>query len=298
MQAIARYTLSGPWQAMLVVSLLGVGAWVLFPLMYLSGALMALLAMQLGPGKASQVLFGGLLVQAVTGAVLLASPVAAVSLAALMWVPLVALGSLVWQRGSLPPALTAAALLGLMAVLGFYLLHADPGLWWQARVGEAIDARSSLPDGLATSNQELATLVEGVASYLPGAFAGVWVMGLAASMLLGRWLQSRLYRPGAFGAEFRSWRLATAWTGVTGGCVLVALWRPELAVNLLVPLAVVLCLPALGLLHALLQHRAAARLWLGMLYGALVLLPHLVMVLAAVALVDSWVDFRGRTPTT
>ena len=298
MQAIARYTLSGPWQAMLVVSLLGVGAWVLFPLMYLSGALMALLAMQLGPGKASQVLFGGLLVQAVTGAVLLASPVAAVSLAALMWVPLVALGSLVWQRGSLPPALTAAALLGLMAVLGFYLLHADPGLWWQARVREAIDARSSLPDGLATSNQELATLVEGVANYLPGAFAGVWVMGLAASLLLGRWLQSRLYRPGAFGAEFRSWRLGTAWTGVTGACLLAALWWPELAVNLLVPLAVVLCLPALGLLHALLQHRAAARFWLGMLYGALVLLPHLVMVLAAVALVDSWVDFRGRTPTT
>lgn len=298
MQAIARYALSGPWQAMLVVSLLGIGAWILFPLMYLSGALMALMAMQLGPAKASQVLLGGLLVQAVSGAVLLASPAAAFGLAALMWVPLVALGGLVWQRGSLPPALMVSALLGLVAVLGFYLLQADPGLWWQARVREAIDARSSVSDGLTASNQELVTLIESVANYLPGAFAGVWVMGLATSLLLGRWLQSRLYRPGAFGAEFRSWRLATGWTGVTASCVLVALWRPDLAVNLGIPLAVVLCLPALGLLHALLQQRSASRLWLGLLYAALALMPHLVVVLAAVALVDSWVDFRGRAPTT
>ena len=298
MQALARYALSGFGPAILVVSLLGFGAWALFPLMYLSGALMALMAMQLGPGKASQVLLGGLLVQAVGGAVLLGSPTAALGLAALMWVPLVALGGLVWQRGSLKPALTVSALLGLVAVLGFYLLHADPGLWWQEHLHQALAARSSLPDGLTATDQDLATLIEEVADYLPGAFASVWVMGLTVSLLLGRWLQSRLYRAGAFGAEFRGWRLATVWTGIAGACLLTAVWRFDLAVNLLVPLTVVLCLPALGLLHTLLRQRPASKVWLGLLYGALALMPHLVVVLAAVALVDSWMDFRGRASTT
>lgn len=298
MQAIARYALSGPWQAILVVSLLGMGAWVLFPLMYLSGALMALIAMQLGPGKAGQVLIAGLAVQAISGAILLASPVAALGLAALMWVPLVALGGLVWRRGNLPPALLYSASLGVMVVLACYLFQADPGQWWQARMQEAIDTRSPTPDGLGTSNQDLTMLIESVATYLPGAFAGVWVMGLAISLLLGRWLQSRLYRPGAFGAEFRHWRLATGWTGVAAICLLMALWRPDLAVNVWMPLAVILCLPALALLHALLQQRAASRLWLGLFYGALALMPHLVMALPMLALLDSWMDFRGRAPTT
>ena len=49
MQTLARYAMSGFWQAVLVISLLGMGAWILFPLMYLSGAVLALVAMQLGP---------------------------------------------------------------------------------------------------------------------------------------------------------------------------------------------------------------------------------------------------------
>lgn len=296
MQALARYSLSGPWQAILVISLLGIGAWMLFPLMYLSGALLALVAMQMGPGKASQVLLGGLVAQGVAGTVLMASPSVALALAAVIWVPIVALGGQVWNRASLPPALATVALLGLVAVVGFYLLHEDPGVWWQQRLEQTLTVRA--PDGLMTGGDEdLAALIGRVAEYLPGAFAGVWVLGLAAGLLLGRWLQSRLYRPGAFGIEFQAWRLSKLWTGVVAACLFVASWRTDLAINLLVPLAVVLSLPALGLMHALLQRRAGAKIWLGLLYAALLLMPHLVVVLAVVALLDGWLDFRARAPT-
>lgn len=295
MQALARYSLSGPWQAVLVISLLGIGAWMLFPLMYLSGALLALVAMQMGPGKASQVLLGGLVVQGIAGTVLMASPSVALALAAVIWVPIVALGGQVWNRASLPPALATVALLGLVAVVGFYLLHEDPGLWWQERLEHTMAVRA--PDGLmAGGDADLATLIGRVAAYLPGAFAGVWVMGLAAGLVLGRWLQSCLYRPGAFGIEFQAWRLGKRWSGIVAACLFVASWRTDLAINLLVPLTVVLSLPAFGLMHALLQGRAGAKIWLGLLYAALLLMPHLVAVLAVVALLDGWLDFRARAP--
>jgi hypothetical protein len=49
-------------------------------------------------------------------------------------------------------------------------------------------------------------------------------------------------------------------------------------------------------MHALLQGRAGAKIWLGLLYAALLLMPHLVVVLAVVALLDGWLDFRARAP--
>jgi uncharacterized membrane protein len=295
MQTLARYAMSGFWPAVLVVSLLGVGAWVLFPLMYLSGALLALIAMQLGPSKAVQVVVACLLLQGAAGAALMASPVSAMALASLLWVPLVALGGRVWQRASLPSALSMVAVLGLVAVVAFYALHDDPAHWWQQRVEGVLATQMGrmVEDGPGTE-QNLSTILQGVAPYLPGAFAAVWVMGLAVSLVMGRWLQSRLYRAGAFGAEFQAWRLPRGWTAVALVCAAGALWRSDAAVNLLVPLTVVLCLPALGLLHGLLRDRSAGRLYLGLLYAALLVMPHLAMILAGISLLDSWMDFRGR----
>lgn len=294
MQTLARYTMSGFWQAVLVVSMLGIGAWVLFPLMYLSGALLALIAMQLGPMKAVQVVAACILLQGAAGAALIASPMSAMALASLLWVPVVALGGRVWQRASLPSALSMVAVLGLLAVVAFYALHDDPALWWQQRVERVITSEMGPFQGGAETEQNLSAVLQGVAPFLPGAFAAVWVMGLAVSLVMGRWLQSRLYRPGAFGTEFQAWRLHRAWTAVAVVCAAGTVWQADAAVNLLVPLTVVLCLPALGLLHALLRDRSAGRLYLGLLYAALLLMPHLAMILAGVALLDSWMDFRGR----
>jgi len=294
MQTLARYAMSGFWPAVLVVSLLGIGAWILFPLMYLSGALLAVVAMQLGPMKAIQVVVACLLLQGVAGAALIASPMSAMALASLLWVPVVALGGRVWQRASLPSALSMVAVLGLLAVIAFYALHDDPALWWQQRVERVVASQMGQFEGGAETEQNLSAVLQGVAPYLPGAFAAVWVMGLAVSLVMGRWLQSRLYRPGAFGAEFQAWRLPRGWSLVALVCAAGALWQADAAVNLLVPLTVILCLPALGLLHGLLQGRSAGRIYLGLLYAALLVMPHLAMILAGVSLLDSWMDFRGR----
>jgi hypothetical protein len=296
MQTLARYAMSGFWPAVLVVSLLGIGAWILFPLMYLSGALLAVVAMQLGPMKAIQVVVACLLLQGVAGAALIASPMSAMALASLLWVPVVALGGRVWQRASLPSALSMVAVLGLLAVIAFYALHDDPALWWQQRVERMVASQMGQFEGGAETEQNLSAVLQGVAPYLPGAFAAVWVMGLAVSLVMGRWLQARLYRPGAFGAEFQTWRLPRGWTLVALVCAAGARWQADAAVNLLVPLTVILCLPALGLLHGLLQGRSAGRIYLGLLYAALLVMPHLAMILAGVSLLDSWMDFRGRAP--
>lgn len=295
MQTLARYAMSGFWPAVLVVSMLGIGAWVLFPLMYLSGALLALIAMQLGPMKAVQVVVACVLLQGAAGAALIASPLSAMALASLLWVPVVALAGQVWQRASLPSALSMVAALGLVAVAAFYALHDDPALWWQQRVEHVLTSQmGQIAEPGAETDPNLSAILLSVAPYLPGAFAAVWAMGLAASLVLGRWLQSRLYRPGAFGAEFQAWRLHRAWTAVALVCAAGTVGQAVVAVNLLVPLTVILCLPALGLLHALLRDRSAGRLYLGLLYVALLVMPHLAMILAGVALLDSWMDFRGR----
>jgi hypothetical protein len=116
------------------------------------------------------------------------------------------------------------------------------------------------------------------------------------ALMLARYWQAALYNPGGFGREFRELRLP-----LVPMLVLVALMvlGPILGPQFIVlssASSLVLLLAAIALVHGLVAQRRLAGFWLVGLYVTLLLLMQLIYpLLVVLAIVDSLIDFRGRT---
>lgn len=123
-----------------------------------------------------------------------------------------------------------------------------------------------------------------------------WLAGMhvIASLLLGRWWQGLLFNPGGFQEEFHALRLDKPFAGLLVlGLVACNLGGGEYMTWASV-LGLPLLLAGLAFIHHLVKQQELGKIWLVMLYIALVLLGPLSMVLIGVGLLDSFFDFRAR----
>lgn len=96
------------------------------------------------------------------------------------------------------------AILALGAVLvGVHVGLDDPTAQWQALLTRAMEELAT--SGLRIENSQ--QLVLQLARTMWGAYAALALLTLLSSLFLGRWWQSLLEAPGAFGAEYRELRL-------------------------------------------------------------------------------------------
>jgi hypothetical protein len=134
----------------------------------------------------------------------------------------------------------------------------------------------------------LRSMVEGL---MPGSYLG---MAVAVAMLSRYW-QAALYNPGGFRREFHGFRLSR---GVAALCVLLLLVAPVIGINPML-LGWVAGLPLLvagiALVHGVVGRRNASNLWLVVFYALLVVQGFTIsLLLMLLAIVDSWLDIRGR----
>jgi hypothetical protein len=115
-------------------------------------------------------------------------------------------------------------------------------------------------------------------------------------LLLGRYWQALLYNPGGFGREFRAIRIPLWPAMLLLACMLVG---PNFGTQLamLTPLcSVPLVFAGLALIHGLVAEKRLARFWLVGMYVTLLLFMQLIYpMLVVLAIVDSLIDFRGRS---
>lgn len=124
-----------------------------------------------------------------------------------------------------------------------------------------------------------------------GLISGV---GCVLCLLLGRYWQACLYRPGGFGEEFKALRLppVVAAALVLGSVVLV-IANPALS-----SWAMALVLPmhfaGLALVHDYADYRQRSTAWLVLFYLVWLLLEPIKLIVIVLALADSWFDLRKR----
>ncbi len=276
MRAFAEFIMRGRTQAV-AVSVLGVGS-MLF--VWVSAATVALVTLRKGVGQ---------------GAVVL------------LWTLLPALMIAVMGRDIGP----AAAVIGAAV--------AAAGLRYSASWAWAL-ALASL-SGLATAffmstlgSEQLAAIMEVLQRFvdqvqqqggqapvaLPSATAVAGLIGLSnigsviVSLMLARWWQALLYNPGGFQQEMHSLRLpqwlVLALSGV--GLLLInagddyKLWSSMVTAPLLVA--------GICLVHGTVAIKRINGNWLVLFYVALFFLAGMRTVLMVAAVLDSWLDFRGR----
>jgi hypothetical protein len=295
-KALAGYIVSGRWQAALVTAASGLLALLLLPLSCLGGASIALVTLYVGVLSGLQVM-----VLAAASVILLyllagVQTLVVIVMVLLLWLPSWLAAAILQQTRDLAAALKAATLFGVTLLLLVYATIQDPAAAWLdvlkvllAMFREAgFDLKGISDEQLL---QEFAALMTGVAlSWL--------VLGIMASLLLARWWQSVLVRPGAFRDEFCKLRLGNLAGLLTLGMLLVAQLTQDTMREISAQLAMIMLVPyllaGLAVVHSLVKQAGRGYGWLAAVYLLLAFVPQTMLLLAAGGLLDTWVDLRRR----
>ncbi len=212
----------------------------------------------------------------------------------LPWIPIWCTAVVLRGNGSQG---TALAMLGAF-VAGFaYMLRealGDVDAFWNERLtqlGNAVKEQG----GEFLSTQETAA----IASVMHEASVAVMCLSLGGMLLLARAWQSGLYKPGAFGEEFRA-LLLPRWVSAAGAALAVAalLTRQDgapagLVGDLFVVLVLLFAAQGLAVVHERTGRAPARRPWIVGVYVFAFLMPHIVAtVLAVTGIADQVADFR------
>ena len=300
MRAIAAFIMRGRLQAIIMAAGLGLLGGFVPPAWLLSGGVVGLVTLTQGPKEGMLNAFAATtLVVLLSGLLLMQPALQAAGIFVLLWLPIVWLLALVlYQSRSLAMTLLVNALLGGTLVLAAYVLLDDPAQWWYGQTEQLLpvmkEAGVDVPDEAAfEANMREASRI------MTGTLAAFMSMGLALSLLIGRWWQSVVTRPGAFGEEYRNLRLGST-AAVVATLLVLPAWITtggigEMATNLLLVALALFMFQGLALGHAAVKQFGNNQAWLVMMYVVMVFtMPYGLLLAAVLGVLDNWIDFRAR----
>lgn len=294
MRALASFVMADRWRAALVVAGMAVFSMWLPPLLFFSGAALALTTLRRGIQEGALVLVTAALGGALLSLLLFGSFGPMQWILILFWIPVGLLAWVLRMSVSLARALQAAAALAVVAVFGFYLVVGDPAAWWLNwlnQFGKALDQTAQTAGSTAESS--LLQVLETWAPIIPGILVGGFLISVLGALLLGRWWQALLFNPGGFRQEFHELRLGRPMALVTVavfGVVLIT--GMPLAANLALVFGMIYLVQGIAVAHGVVAKAGLSMFWLVGFYVLLLLiLSQLVMI---VGILDAWVDFRAR----
>ena len=278
MRALAEYVMKGRAEAVIVAAV-ATGT-ILFA--WVGAAVIALVTLRKGPSQGGQALLWAMLPAVVMAAMGDTGPVT--TLLGVMLAAIVLRSTTSW-----PWALVAAVTSGIVTAL--LLLTFGRG-YLEEILRLLSDALAQLQsqNSASTPLQLVQPTVMQVAGLLGLSNAFTVVMCL----ILARWWQALLYNPGGFSAEFHGLRLPPQ---LSIALLLVGLLLSTLGSDYRL-LAVIFALPFMfagfALVHGLAARKQLSTNVLIMFYIVWLLFAPVKALLLIAAIIDSWINFRGR----
>ncbi len=300
MRALAGLIVAGPLQAVLVVALCTVLSFLAPPLTsvlsYGAAAALALFSLHAGARTSVLVLLGAALVTGILAGLLMQQGMAVVVTSLLLWVPVWLVAVVLRETRSLALAMLVSSGLAMAGVLLVFTVFGDPGQWWLEHLQALIDSVAAQQEvDIAPLNE----FAEQVAPFMTGALAAGLSFATLTGLLLGRWWQSLLVKPGALRKEFYALRLNRLLS--LFGLAIIALAAlgfgvvSTLALQWVLVVTVLFLFVGLAVVHATLANLKAARGWLIAVYVLMSLLPQALLLVVVVGMLDPWLDLRRRT---
>ncbi len=292
MLGIAKYAMNGPMQALIAVVGFSVLSVFLAPFGFLAGAIVALVTLRVSVTEGLKTLAWGVIsLTAVTGLVSGSFFPAVIAIIEFM-LPVFLMAVVLRKTQSLALALQAAMIVVGLALVGFHLMIDNPTQWWTAQFNEYVQPM------LAASNVDYDQDVINTMAEMVTMLLGVFIVILWFSILVvaRRW-QSELYNPGGFKADFYNLALPKSVAFMAIFLAIVGLingTEPGLAYDLSGIVIAGLMFQGLAIAHKTVAVNQLSVGWLVGLYVLLFFLPQVMLILATIGLVDTWVDFRSR----
>ena len=293
-RSVLSFVMRGRVHVITACAVCSVFSLLVFPLNYVSGALLGLATLRNGAVEGALVLLGSTVLGGAFMYAAIETFRPAVLLALLSWIPLWLIALVLRQTRSQGVALAAGGLLLAAAIVVARLYLGDPAAWWTTVLEEFFS--------WLTVSSDWGPFIGRIAPLMTGIVAAGALLGLAVTLMIARWWHAVLDRPGGFGEEFRAFRMPR-YSGYAA-LVLCAVawladgWVSDLAYEWLMILIVLFGLQGIALVHNVVKWRNASVAWLVGLYVALAIMPEpaseVVLCLALAGLSDTWVDYRRR----
>ena len=292
MNFLASYIMRGRMSAMLVASSLALLSLIFPPVSIVSSATVALVTLRLGAFEGLYVLLCSSAAASALGLLLLGNFQFALAYAAVLWLPVWLIAIVLREGRHLSLAIEIAVLLGVVGLIVFYSINPDAAAMWKAMLTQM------LPPDAPVDNTEKTIAV--MSRYMSGAMAAGTVFSLLFGLFLGRWWQANLYNPGGFRQEYLS--LGTPRHLALGSILVIAIaWLSsgalsEVTWNITILLFSLYAVIGSSVLHSVFAAKKLARYTVPMFYVTLFLIPHALLPVALVGLVDPWLNLRKNLP--
>ncbi len=280
MKALANYIVRGPTQAVLVAVIAAA-----FPLLYwISAAAVGLITLAVSLSAGAKVLFWALIP---AGGWFLFQGDAGPALVILVsWVMAIVLRS----TSSWEAAIGSGGLLGVCAGgLSAYLM---PDLLVEL-VEFSKKLYTEVDPAIITAMGDSVDVV--LIALMKGSFAATYFSLALLGVVLARSWQASLYNPEGFKKEFVAFRFSGKFSALALVGLFLSPALGENALMLVLVLSICYVFAGLALVHGIVAKKKLGWRWLFAFYVAALLLgPSFFVLLVFVAMLDSWLDFRGR----
>lgn len=283
-------------QAIMVASTLALISLILPPVSIVSSAAVALVTLRRGAYEGLWVLLFASAAASLLGLLILGGYQFGLLYGLVMWTPVWIISIVLREGRHLSLAVEISILLGALGVLGFYMVQDSPSELWrpllERMIGPMLDAKVELPaDNIHKTIQE-------IAHYMTGVVAAGTVFSLLFGLFLGRWWQSVLYNPGGFKVEYLSLRTHRSLAMASIIVLAVTLVNfgvfSEIAWNITILLFVLYTFIGAAVSHSIVSRLNAGRFLVPMFYVTLLIIPHVLIPVAAIGLIDAWLNLRNK----
>ena len=209
------------------------------------------------------------------------------------WLPIVLIASALAMTQSWSKTLQLILVLSVVGVILFHMVVPDSSAFWKPML-EMI--KPTLQQAYQLSDAKLDEVINNAAGWVTGTFvAGLAIISIISLIIARNW-QARLYNPGGFGEEFHQLMIGKqAAIAFVVGIAIAVVTGSQLIIELLIVSVAIFMFQGLSLAHAIIKQREMTSHWLIGLYVLMfLLLGQMIVLLAAFAVVDNFIDVRKK----
>ena len=211
---------------------------------------------------------------------------------AFFWLPVWLISVVLREGRHISLAVEIAVLIGIVGVVGYYLVNTDPASMWKQVMPKMVPANAPV--------ENVQNTIDLLAPYMTGIAAASAVFSMLLGLFLGRWWQALLYNPGGFKQEFLALkaqqRIAIICVSIIAVAGISSGVFSEIAWNTAILMVVLYLVIGVAVLHTLFSRMKIGQYAVPLFYITLFLIPHSLLPVALVGFTDTWLDIRNRIP--
>ncbi|CAA6822161.1 MAG: Unknown protein [uncultured Thiotrichaceae bacterium] len=289
---MARFIMAGPLQAGIFVIFMTFVTALAPPLAVLGNAAIALVTLRSGWQKG--------VVLAIVASITLGLLFSAqnslgqgLAIGLLQWLPIVGFAWILFRTVSW--SITLQAIMGtiIFGLVIFQILIPDIATYWTSTLTSLFEPLKGKEEFSAI---DIKQQIETLAPHMTWLSAASFTVISVVSLLIGRYWQAKLYNPGGFGEEFRAITVGKPAAFVVIALTTAALLSDHVLIQaMLMAGMIVFLFHGLGLAHSLVHAGKIHKGLLFLMYFLMFILPVMILVmLATLAIIDSFADFRSK----